>query len=163
MSALEMTAMRTKGAKTWPATIWLLLAVSCAGALGPACTATTTTSSVWTDPAYPPPQPYWVRPGRVEFVREVVQRREGNPAGGALAGALIGGFLFGGRGPRALVGAAGGAAVGAAASQGGTERVSFEVHVRFDDGQYGMFVYDGYPPFRPGERVVLTPQGLARG
>jgi hypothetical protein len=26
-----------------------------------------------------------------------------------------------------------------------------------------MFVYGGYSPFRPGERVVLTPQGLARG
>jgi outer membrane lipoprotein SlyB len=79
-----------------------------------------------------------------------------------LAGALIGGFLFGGRGPRALVGAAGGAAVGAAASHGAVESRSYEVMVRFDDGTDGMFVFAGFPPFRPGDAVVLTSQGLAR-
>jgi outer membrane lipoprotein SlyB len=127
--------------------------------LAPACATTTGYSTTWTDPSAPDPS--WSRTGRVESVREVVQRQQGNPAGGALAGALIGGFLFGGRGPRALVGAVGGAAVGAAASQGSSERISYELHVRFDDGTYGMFVYGGYPPFRPGEPVVLTPQGLA--
>jgi outer membrane lipoprotein SlyB len=99
----------------------------------------------------------------VQSVREVVQRTEGNPAGGAIAGALIGAFLFGGHGPEALAGAAGGAAVGAAASQGSSESRTYEVLVRFDDGAYGTFVYAGYSPFRPGERVLLTQQGLARG
>jgi outer membrane lipoprotein SlyB len=126
--------------------------------LASACASTTTTSTTWSDPAA---AGTWVRPGRVESVREIVQRREGNPAGGALAGALIGGFLFGGRGPGALIGAAGGAAVGAAASQGSTETRTYQVLVHFDDGTYGMFVYSVYSPFHPGQLVVLTPQGLA--
>ena len=127
---------------------------------GAGCYGTTTTATTWTDPNAPG---YAYRYGQVESVQEVVQRTQGNPAGGAIAGALIGGFLFGGRGPGALVGAAGGAAVGAAASSGGSEARSYQVLVRFDDGNSGMFVYGGYSPFRPGERVVLTPQGLARG
>jgi len=126
----------------------------------PACMATSTTNTTWTDPSAPG---YWYRQGRVESVQEMVQRTEGNPAGGALMGALIGGFLFGGRGPGALMGAMGGAAVGAAASQGTSESRTYQVLVHFDDGTYGMFAYGGYaPPFRPGERVVLRPQGLAR-
>ena len=91
-----------------------------------------------------------------------MQRVEGNPAGGALAGALIGGFLFRGRGPASLFGAVAGASIGAAASQGSAETRTYQVLVHFDDGAYGMFVYRGYSPFRPGEAVVLTPQGLAR-
>lgn len=129
----------------------LVLSVSCA--------TTSTTSTTWVEP---PPGANWVRPGHVESVQEIVQRVEGNPAGGALAGALIGGFLFG-RGPARLFGAATGAAIGAAASQGSAETRRYQVLVRFDDGAYGMFVYGGYPPFRPGDAVVLTPQGLARG
>ena len=123
------------------------------------CATTTTSSMTWVDPAIPG---NWSRPGRVDSVQEIVQRVEGNPAGGALAGALIGGLLFGGRGPSRLFGAAAGAAVGASASQGSSETRSYHVLVHFDDGAYGMFTYGGYAPFRPGERVVLTPQGLAR-
>jgi outer membrane lipoprotein SlyB len=123
------------------------------------CATTSTTSTTWVDPGAPG---NWPRAGRVESVQEIVQRVEGNPAGGALAGALIGGFLFGGRGPGRLFGAAAGAAVGAAASQGSAETRTYQVLVHFDDGTYGMFVYRGYSPFRPGEAVVLTPQGLAR-
>jgi outer membrane lipoprotein SlyB len=117
------------------------------------CATTTTTSTAWTAAS---PYP---REGRVESVQEVVQRTEGNPAGGALAGALIGGFLFG-RGPARLFGAAAGAAVGAAASQGATETRTYHVLVHFADGTYGMFIYRGYPPFGPGQAVVLGPQGL---
>ena len=128
-----------------------------AAALSASCAATTTTSTTWTEPAALGPP----RSGHVESVREIVQRTEGNPAGGALAGALIGGFLFG-RGPARLLGAAGGAAVGAAASQGGSERRTYQVLVRFDDdGTYGMFIYGGYSPFQPGQPVVLTQQGLS--
>ena len=123
-------------------------------AVMPACaTTTTTTSEIGQGPE-------WVRYGTVTNVREVVQRREGNPAGGALAGAIIGSILGGGRGPGALVGAVGGAAVGAAASSGSSERVSYEVWVRFQDGGYQAFVYAGPPPFRPGDPVALTPHGL---
>jgi outer membrane lipoprotein SlyB len=144
----------TKSPKVLRAAILLL-------ALAPACMATSTTTTTWTDPSAPG---YWYRQGRVESVQEMVRRTEGNPAGGALLGALIGGFLFGGRGPGAVIGAIGGAQVGAAASQGESESRTYQVLVHFDDGTYGMFAYGGYaPPFRPGERVVLTPQGLARG
>jgi len=130
----------------------LILSVSCA--------TTSTTSTTWVEPG---PSDNWARPGRVESVQEVVQHVEGNPAGGAIAGALIGGLLFGGRGPDRVFGAATGAAIGAAASQGSAETRTYQVLVHFYDGAYGRFVYRDYSPFRPGETVVLTPQGLARG
>jgi outer membrane lipoprotein SlyB len=127
--------------------------------LSPACATTTTTSTTWTDPAVAG----YGRAGRVEAVQEIVQRTQGNPGAGAVAGALIGGLVFGGgRGPAAVAGAAGGAAIGAAASQGTSEQRSYQTVVRFDDGGYGEFVFAGYAPFRPGERVVVTPGGLAR-
>ena len=118
------------------------------------CATTQTTTTPWVDPNGPP------RPGTVQGVQEVVQTTHGDPASGALAGALIGGILFGGpRGP-SLVGAAGGAAVGAAASQSSQTR-SYQVVVRFDDdGSFGTFMYRDYSPFRPGQPVWLTPQGL---
>jgi len=119
------------------------------------CATTTTSSTTWTEPASTP----YPREGRVESVQEIVQRTEGNPAAGALAGALIGGFLFG-RGPARLFGAGAGAAVGAAASSGAAEARSYQVLVRFSDGTYGMFVYRGYSPFAPGQAVILEPQGL---
>jgi outer membrane lipoprotein SlyB len=128
-------------------------------ALAPSCATTTTTSTTWTDPA----AVGYGRAGTVQAVQEIVQRTQGNPGAGAVAGALIGGLLFGGgRGPAAVAGAVGGAAVGAAASSGATEQRTYEVVVRFDDGGYGEFVYAGYSPFRPAERVVVTPDGLAR-
>jgi outer membrane lipoprotein SlyB len=114
---------------------------------------------VWTADN-PPPQP-WVRYGRVSWIRETVQRQEGNPAGGAVAGAVIGGLLGGGRGPGALIGAVGGAAIGASASQSGPEIRHYEVMVGFDDGGYQVFVYQGGSPFRPGQTVMLTAQGLS--
>ena len=129
----------------------LLSSIACA-------TTTTTSSTTWAAPS----SPGWTRYGRVESIQEVVQRMEGNPAGGALAGALIGAFLFHGRGPATLIGAAGGAAVGAAASQGSAETRAYHVLVRFDDGGFGVFVYRDYSPFRPADRVMLTAQGLAR-
>ncbi|MEP6654923.1 MAG: glycine zipper domain-containing protein [Myxococcales bacterium] len=119
------------------------------------CVATTTSSQTWGPGAY---QPY-VRYGRVEFVREIVQRQDGDPVGGAIVGAVIGGMI-GGRGPGAVVGAVGGAAIGAAASQGHSERRSYEIHVYFDDGGRQAFVYADYAPFQPGQPVVLTDQGL---
>ncbi len=127
------------------------------GAAG--CVTTSTTSTTWGEP--PPPVAEWQRPGRVEWVREVVHREEGNPVGGAIAGAIIGG-LIGGHGPAAVVGAVGGAAVGAAASQGYSESRSYETFIRFDDGGYQVFVWNGYCPFRPGEPVMLSPRGLSR-
>jgi len=133
------------------------LAVALVATQAAGCATTSTTATTMYDPnapGYGPPT------GVVESVQEVVQRVQGNPVGGALAGALIGGLLFHGRGPATVIGAAGGAAIGAAASQGTTESRTYQVVVRFDDGTYGMFAYGGYSPFRPGEPVILTPQGL---
>ena len=129
-------------------------------ALFQGCATTTSSTTMW-----PPPQEGavgWDRPGRVEWVREEVERRDGDPAAGAAAGAVIG-ALIGGRGPGALFGAMGGAAVGAAASEGHGESRRYDVMVRFDDGYEQMFSYGGYSPFRPGEVVVLTAQGLRHG
>jgi outer membrane lipoprotein SlyB len=123
----------------------------------PACATTTTSTQTWTAEA---PAAAWVKPGRVHSVTEIVQRTQGNPGGGALAGALIGGFLFGHHGHPSLFGAAAGAAVGAATSQGRIESRTYQVLVHFDDGTYGVFVYSVFPPFQPGQPVVLTAQGL---
>jgi len=117
------------------------------------CATTSTTEATWTTPGT---RSETGRTGRVESVREIVQRVEGNPAGGALLGAVIGGILTRGR----PIGVVGGAAVGAASSQGYAEHRIYEVGVRFDDGVYGSFRYYGYSPFPPGAQVVLTPQGL---
>ena len=119
------------------------------------CYTTTSASQVWWAQA-----PGQDRPGHVAWIRELVDRAQGNPVGGALAGALIGGLL-GGHGPGRLVGAVGGAAVGAAVSSGSSESRRYEVMVLFDDGGQQPFMYNGYSPFRPGQPVVLTPGGLA--
>ena len=119
------------------------------------CATTQTTSTTWTEPKG--------RLGRVEAVQEVVRRAEGQPFLGAVAGALIGGVLLGGPGRDAIAGAAEGAAVGAAASQGSSESRTYNVIIRFDDGGYATFSYADYSPFRPGERVMWTAQGLLRG
>ena len=82
-----------------------------------ACVTSSTTATVWTAPPVAPP---YARAGHVEWIREVVQRKEGNPVGGALAGAAIGGSL--GDSPEsALIGLIGGAVIGAAVSQGSSE------------------------------------------
>jgi outer membrane lipoprotein SlyB len=118
--------------------------------------ATTSTYSTESTDEYSP------REGRVESVRQIVHRVEGNPAGGAAAGALIGAVLFGGRGPRTLFGAAAGAATGAALSSGSYETRDFEVVVRFDNGARGVFTYRDYSPFAPGDRIALGPDGPRR-
>ena len=124
-----------------------MLKTLCIAALvaGVGCATTDTTSTT-----YRAPQADYVRPGQVQSVREVVRRVHGDPGAGAVAGAVVGGLLTG-----RLWGAAAGAGVGAAASSGSSESRSYEVQVRFDDGQWMTFVYDGYAPVVPGERVVL--------
>ncbi len=156
-----------------PAHLAALVLVS--ALLLPACVSTTTTTRTWGDPN----GGSWARNGRVESVRETVRRQEGNPAGGAIAGALIGGVLgsaigghthydrwgnahYRGSGAGAVAGAVGGAMVGAAASQGSSEDRTYEVLVRFDDGGYETFAFNGALPFSVGDAVSLTPQGLAR-
>jgi len=132
----------------------VLAALAVTSSIG--CATTETVSTTWVATGN------WTRPGSVESIREIEQRIEGDPAGGALLGALIGGVLFHGRHGASLFGAATGAAIGAAASSGHSETRSFQVLVRFDDGEYGMFVFGGFSPFVPGDPVVLTPRGLLR-
>ncbi|HEX9307933.1 MAG TPA: hypothetical protein VF894_10615 [Anaeromyxobacter sp.] len=123
------------------------------------CVTTTTRSTMWGDPY----AAGWARYGRVESVRETVQTQQGDPGAGAVAGAIIGGILFGGRSPaHTMAGAIGGAMVGAAASQGQGEERIYDVFVRFDDGALETFVYRNILPFRIGDGVALTAQGLSR-
>ena len=113
---------------------------------------------------YPPAQ-NWVLYGQVESIRQVARVVQGDPAGGAVSGAIIGGLLgtmLGGRGLGTVAGAAGGAAIGANSSQGGYVGSDFHVSVRFEDGSLRTFVYRDQLPFRQGDYVVWTPQGLAR-
>jgi outer membrane lipoprotein SlyB len=124
------------------------------------CYTTATTSRTYT--AAGPPQADVGKTGSVVAVNVVTQRVEGNPAGGAVAGALIGGALFHGSAGSTLFGAAAGAVTGGALSSGRSEQRAYEVHVQFEDGTAGAFDYADYSPFAPGDRVVLTPSGLAR-
>ena len=123
----------------------------------------TSAGCVATATVRPPPPGYDYSPtGIVEAVRPVIRRVQGNPAGGAAAGALIGAVLFGGRGARTLFGAAAGAATGAALSSGSYETRDFEVVVRFDNGARGVFTYRDYSPFAPGDRIAMGPDGPRR-
>lgn len=105
----------------------------------------------------------WTLYGHVENVRQTMYRDVGNPAAGAAAGAVIGGLLgtaIGGRGFGTFLGATEGAIIGAHASRGSYVGYTFEVFVRFDDGSLRTFVYQDQLPFRPGDYVVWTQQGL---
>jgi outer membrane lipoprotein SlyB len=138
----------------------ILLSLLLLASLTPACATTTTTA--WPEP---PAQGHWVMYGRVESVRDYLRHDQGDPAGGAVAGAIIGGVLgtaLGGRGFGTFLGASEGAMIGANASQGGYVGRNFEIFVRFEDGSLRPFTFEDQLPFRPGEYVVWTPQGLAR-
>jgi outer membrane lipoprotein SlyB len=125
--------------------------------LSTACVSTTTTSRTWDGAPG--------RHGQVAWVRETVQSQQGNPAGGAAVGAIVGG-LFGsaitGRPAGTLLGAVGGAAVGASTSQGAAENRTYQVAVRFDDGEQQVFLFRNYCPFRVGDGVRWTRRGLVR-
>jgi len=113
---------------------------------------------------YPNAPGNWAMYGFVEGIQQRGEYVHGDPGGGAVAGAVIGGLLgtaLGGRGFGTFVGAAEGAAIGANSSAGGYVVPAFHVHVRFDDGSLRTFVYRNQLPFRQGERVVWTAQGLA--
>lgn len=142
------------------------------------CVTATTTTRSWGAEGGPSYQPQ-ARYGRVETVREVVRRYQGNPGAGAVAGgvigALIGSSIGGhghydrrgryhhhGNGAGAVVGAIGGAMVGAAASQGSAEERSYEVTIRYEDGGVETYTYPNASPFQVGDEVALTARGLER-
>jgi hypothetical protein len=70
---------------------------------------------------------------------------------------VVGGVLTGRPGGAIL-----GALFGASASQGSVERRYYEVFVLYDDGGRQVFNFEGYPPFRVDDRVVVTDQGIFR-
>jgi outer membrane lipoprotein SlyB len=126
-----------------------------------ACVTARTTTTTWGDPNHPAPPRY----GQVAWIRETVHQQQGNPAGGAAVGAVVGGLLghaFIGHSSGTLVGAVGGAAVGASASQGAAENSTYEVAVRFNDGEQRVFLFRNYCPFVVGDAVNWTPAGLQR-
>ena len=53
-----------------------------------------------------------------------------------------------------------GGGIGALASSGRSGQRVVEVTVQFDNGERGVFDYRDWSPFRPGQRVVATPNGL---
>lgn len=127
------------------------------------CVTTATHTTTWTE-AQPQPQP-WARYGQVESVRETVREVRGDPAAGAVAGAIIGSIVGSSWGHHhnpagAVFGAIGGAMIGANASQGTPPTRTYEVTIRFDDGVRESFVYRNTTPFRPGDLVTQTDQGL---
>lgn len=124
------------------------------------CVATTYRSQTWSSDPY---GAQWARYGHVESVRETVRTQQGDPGAGAAVGAVIGGLLFGGHNPaQTIFGMGAGAMVGAAASSGSAEDRFYEVFVRFDDGAVERYVYQNVLPFRVGDPVVLSAQGLSR-
>jgi outer membrane lipoprotein SlyB len=118
------------------------------------CYAATSTSRTYGDGGYRDAAEHRAR---VETIRETIDRQVGDPAGGAVAGALIGGMVTGRAGGAIL-----GALFGAAASQGRAERRFYEVFVIYDEGGRQVFTFQGEPPFRIGDRVVVTDQGIFR-
>lgn len=128
------------------------------------CVHHSATTTTWGEQPYS--QAQWERTGRVTQVRETVYAQQGDPAGGAVAGAIVGSIIghaiTGGHGGGAFFGALSGAAVGANASQPAPPQTVYEVTVQFDDGGVQAYAFRGYLPFRPGEEVRLTPQGLSR-
>jgi outer membrane lipoprotein SlyB len=148
--------LRASGTRAAPPLIIMKRPAVIAWVLATACVHATTApmTSVASSPS-------WTLPGTVESVRLVAHRIEGDPRGGAFAGALIGGLLFAGGGwTSALFGAFAGAGLGAIASPSATEYRSYQVIVRLDDGTGATFLFHDVSPFVTGQRVALTPRGL---
>ena len=136
------------------------LALAPLGLLLAGCVTTSTTTRTWGEPYQPALQYGWV-----ERITETVQTQQGDPAGGAAAGAVVGGLLGAAidDGPGGLiVGALGGAMVGAAASQGTAQQVFYDVTVRFEEGYVRTFRYEGALPFKVGDEVSWDGRRLAR-
>ena len=96
--------------------------------------------------SYAGARPIDARDGRVVAVHEVAHAPP--PADGQLVGGLV--FDSGGA---VMIGDGFGTAPR-------PDRHAFEVVVAFDNDQTGIFLYQDWSPFRPGERVLLTQQGL---
>jgi outer membrane lipoprotein SlyB len=105
------------------------------------------------------------RPATVESIREIVQQKSNSSPLGMIAGGLIGGgigSLFGagnGRTAATIVGALGGGYIGHNLEKSQTQMV-YEIAVKYDDGTWGTIRQSSSPPFRIGDRVLVTDRGL---
>jgi outer membrane lipoprotein SlyB len=105
------------------------------------------------------------RPATVESIREIVQQKSNSSPLGMIAGGLIGGgigSLFGsgnGRTAATIVGALGGGYVGHNLEKSQTQMV-YEIGVKYDDGTWGTIRQTSSPPFRIGDRVLVTDRGV---
>jgi len=132
-----------------------VIALFTAAALAGGCY--TESTGVRTYTAQPEPVYSSRSTGRVVQVQEVRREVRGQPLAGAAAGALLGGVIF-----RSAGAAVVGGGIGAIASSGGSSRTVYEVTVEFDNGERGVFDYQDWSPFAPGDYVMLTPSGLVR-
>ena len=131
-----------------------ILSLVAATALAAGCyTESGYTRTYTAEPAPAASQTY--QPGRVVQIQEVVRETRGQPVAGAAAGGLLGGLIFHSWGAAAV-----GAGIGAIASSGGSSQRVVEVTVQFDNGERGVYDYRDQAPFRPGQRVVATDDGL---
>jgi hypothetical protein len=96
---------------------------------------------------YVGPQLIHAREGHVASVSEVAHTAPAPPAG-----SLLGGIVFEDGGATALG--------HGFTAPGSPYRHAFQVVVAFDNGETGVFIYQDWSPFRPSDRVLLTPQGL---
>ena len=105
------------------------------------------------------------RPATVESIREIVQQKSNSSPLGMIAGGLIGGgigSLFGagnGRTAATIVGALGGGYIGHNLEKSQTQMV-YEIAVKYDDGTWGTIRQSSSPPFRIGDRVLVTDRGV---
>ncbi len=106
------------------------------------------------------------RPATIESIRQVVEHKNSpsNPLG-MIAGGLIGGglgsLIGGGSGRTAatIIGALGGGYIGHNIQNSQTQTV-WEIGVKYDNGTWGTIRQTASPPFRIGDRVLVTDQGL---
>ena len=103
--------------------------------------------------------------GRVESVRTIKTRAEGSgmgAAGGAILGGLLGNQIGGGNGRKlaTVAGAVGGTVVGNQVEGNMKARVSYEVHVRMDNGKSRTFHLQNLNGYNTGDRIKVVNGGL---
>ena len=105
------------------------------------------------------------RPATIESIRQVVEHKKNSSPLGMIAGGLIGGGLGslvgGGSGRTAatIIGAVGGGFIGHNIENSQTQTV-YEISVKYDNGTWGTIRQTTSPPFRIGDRVLVTDNGL---
>jgi outer membrane lipoprotein SlyB len=105
------------------------------------------------------------RPATIESIRQVVEHKNSSAPLGMIAGGLIGGglgsLIGGGSGRTAatIIGALGGGYIGHNIENSQTH-VVYEIGIKYDNGSWGTIRQTASPPFRIGDRVLVTDQGL---